>query len=150
MTLSTDRGALQHDVPLSAPVAAILSSVPEIGKKGYLFTISGERPFTAYSDVKRRMDARLEALNKAPIPGWTFHDLRRTAASGMARLGIPVNVIESVLNHRSGQVSGVTAIYNRYAYHAEMRSALDAWAGHVMGLVGDPPASNVTPFRREG
>lgn len=148
-TLPAERSknGLAHDVPLSGPVAAILSDIPQTGSRGYLFTISGQQPFTAYSDVKRRVDARMAALNGGPVPGWTFHDARRTAASGMARLGIAVNVIESVLNHRSGQVSGVAGIYNRYAYQTEMRRALEAWGGHVMGLVGEPAASNVAAIR---
>ena len=50
------------------------------------------------------------------IPHWTFHDLRRTAASGMARLGFAVHVIEAVLNHTGGEISGVTAVYNRHKY----------------------------------
>ena len=58
---------------------------------------------------------------------WRFHDLRRTAASGLARLGFPVHVIEAVLNHRNGQISGVAAVYNRHSYLPEKRRALEAW-----------------------
>jgi integrase len=83
----------------------------------------------------------------ASIPPWTFHDLRRTAASGMARLGIAVNVIEAVLNHTGGEISGVTAVYNRHKYLAEKRLALEAWAAHVSGLVNARAASNVVPLR---
>jgi hypothetical protein len=61
----------------------------------------------------------------------------------MARMGIPVHVIEAVLNHRSGAISGVAAIYNRHSYLPEKRHALEAWAAHVMGLVSGPAASNV-------
>jgi integrase len=65
---------------------------------------------------------------EASIPEWRLHDLRRTAASGMARLGQPVHVVEAVLNHKSGTIRGVAAVYNRYSYFAEKREALEKWA----------------------
>jgi hypothetical protein len=69
------------------------------------------------------------------MPDWWLHDLRRTAASGMARLGIPPHVIERVLNHISGSQSGVAGIYNRYGYLPEKRQALEAWGRYVENLV---------------
>src|SRR4051812_8812744 len=78
------------------------------------------------------------------IEPWRLHDLRRTAASGMARLGIPVHVIEAVLNHRSGQVSGVAAIYNRHRYLPEKRRALKVWAEHIIGLQFNVRAERVS------
>ena len=86
-------------------------------------------------------------VTSADIPHWTFHDLRRTAASGMARLGFPVHVIEAVLNHTGGQISGVAAIYNRHRYLPEKRRALEAWAAHVTGLLDRPAANNVILWR---
>jgi len=77
---------------------------------------------------------------------WTFHDLRRTVASGMARLGVAVHVTEAVLNHKSGSIKGVAAIYNRYDYATEKRSALEAWSRHVFSLFQDK-TTNVVPFR---
>ena len=71
-----------------------------------------------------------EADERAEAPaGWVFHDLRRTSASGMAGLGIPPHVVEAVLNHRSGTIRGVAAVYNRYTYAAEKRAALDRVGG---------------------
>jgi len=58
-------------------------------------------------------------------------------------MGIPVHVIEAVLNHRSGAISGVAAIYNRHSYLPEKRRALEAWAAHVTGLLDRPAANNV-------
>src|SRR3546814_20574027 len=55
----------------------------------------------------------------ATVPRWTIHDLRRTAASGMARLGQPVQVVAAALNHKSGTIKGVAAVYNRYSYADE-------------------------------
>jgi hypothetical protein len=73
-----------------------------------------------------------------PLVAWTLHDLRRSAASGMAGLGTAPHVIEAVLNHRSGVIKGISATYNRFNYAAEKRAALDAWAAHVSNLVGAP------------
>jgi integrase len=81
------------------------------------------------------------------IPHWTFHDLRRTFATGCARLGIGVHVVEAALNHRSGTIKGVAAIYNRYSYDEEKRAALAAWARHIEALVTGAP-DNVVELRR--
>lgn len=72
---------------------------------------------SSFSREKRKIDA------KYPLPHWTVHDLRRTFATIHARIGTPVHVVEALLNHRSGTVSGVAAIYNRYTYLPEMRVA---------------------------
>jgi hypothetical protein len=50
-------------------------------------------------------------------------------------LRVPPHIIEAVLNHKSGIVSGVAAVYNRHAYLDEKREALEAWAGHVAKLI---------------
>src|SRR3546814_18600605 len=85
----------------------------------------------------------------ATVPRWTIHDLRRTAASGMARLGQPVHVVEAALNHKSGTIKGVAAVYNRYSYADEKRTALEAWANFLDDLLADEPAKNVVKLRRQ-
>ena len=67
----------------------------------------------------------------------------------MARMGIALHVIEAVLNHRSGAISGVAAIYNRHSYLPEKRHALEAWAAHVMGLANGPASSTVVGLHSE-
>jgi hypothetical protein len=66
-----------------------------------------------------------------------IHDLRRTAGTGLARLGVQIAVTEKILNHASGTLSGVAAIYNRYDYAQEMRAALERWSETVLGIVGN-------------
>jgi integrase len=149
-----------HDVPLTEAAQAILASVPRMAGSEFVFTTTGTTPISGYSKAKERLDgvmleiARQEAADrgddpeKVTIEPWRLHDLRRTAASGMARLGFPVHVIESVLNHISGQISGVTAIYNRHAYLGEKARALEAWAAHVLQVVGEAQsAGNVVAMR---
>ena len=96
------------------------------------------------SRVKRELDVAVNALSteRSPssgesveIPHWTTHDLRRTATTGMARLGVPPHVADSILNHKSGTVSGVAAVYNRYSYLEERREALEKWESHVSSLI---------------
>ena len=76
-----------------------------------------------------------------PIPPWVLHDLRRTAATGMARLNFPPHVVDKVLNHISGTIRGVAAVYNRFEYLDERRAALEAWGQYVEKLVCPPRAT---------
>ena len=79
---------------------------------------------------------------------WRIHDLRRTAASGMAALGFQPHVIERVLNHVSGAQGGLVSVYQRHEYREERRWASMAWGAHVMQIVSvEAPASNVVPLR---
>jgi integrase len=125
-----------HEVPLSAAAVAILAGLPREGEY-VLSTTGGRRPISGYSKVKARLD------ELAGVTGWRFHDLRRTAGTGLARLGVAVATISRVLNHTEG---GVTKIYNRYGYLDEKRAALNRWAAHVEWLVAPAP-DNVVALR---
>ena len=81
-------------------------------------------------DAGRRGEA-----DKAGIEHFTPHDLRRTAATGMAGLGVAPHVVDRILNHASGTISGVARIYNRHEYLAERQAALLMWARHIEMLV---------------
>jgi integrase len=129
-----------HAIPLSQQAIAILRALPRIaGKQGLVFTTSGETSISGHSRAKDRLDAELPA----DMPEWTLHDLRRTFASGCAKLGIAVHVVEAVLNHRSGTIRGVAAVYNRYDYSIEKRAALEAWGRYVEAIVTGETAQNV-------
>jgi hypothetical protein len=67
---------------------------------------------------------------------WRLHDLRRTVATNMAVMKVPPHIIEAVLNHKTGIVSGVAAVYNRHAYYDEKREALSQWETRVANLLG--------------
>jgi len=128
-----------HVVPLSILALDILTALPRVqSPRNFIFTLNGEKPVQSYSDVKQKLDAAMS--DSSP---WVVHDLRRTCASGMARLGIAPHVVEACLNHKSGTIRGVAAVYNKYSYDAEKRTALDAWARHVEALVSGKPAANV-------
>jgi integrase len=152
---SRSKNGDEHVVPLSSEASAIIKALPRIGGSGLLFTTTGATPvsgFTRASDRLRKLVA--EAANKdrqaveelVVIPAFTLHDLRRTAATGMAGLRFPPHVVEAVLNHRSGTRRGVASVYNRHDHLEEKREALTAWARHVIQLVEGKP-SNVVPLR---
>jgi integrase len=62
------------------------------------------------------------------IRPWTLHDLRRSFASGLQRLGVAPHIVELALNHRSGTFSGVAGIYQRHRYAKEVAEAFAAWS----------------------
>jgi integrase len=83
------------------------------------------------------------------LPGiapWTLHDLRRSAATGMACIGIQPHVVEAILNHQSGSKRGVAGVYNLNTYSAEKAVALQMWAEHLMAAV-EGKAAKVVPLR---
>jgi integrase len=86
-----------------------------------------------WSSYKLSLDARIAA--KGTISPWRLHDLRRTAATRMAELGVLPHIIEAVLNHVSGHKAGVAGIYNRATYQSEKRQALSIWAEHLLAIV---------------
>ena len=99
--------------------------------------------------LRRTAKGRGDDPAEVEAPGrWTMHDLRRTAASGMAGLGIAPHVVEAVLNHKGGSIKGVAAIYNRYNYGTEKRTALEAWGRYVDALVTGAAAENVVEFAK--
>ena len=161
------KNGVAHEVPLSDAALRILGQLPRIeaGRRsaGLVFTTNGSTAVSGFSKAKTAIDAAILAAKReaatqsgndpttvqAPEE-WTFHDLRRTAASGMAGLGFPPHVVEAVLNHKSGTIRGVAAVYNRYSYSAEKRAALDAWARSLDGIVTGAPAVNVVTLATRG
>jgi len=87
-------------------------------------------------------------LLPADMPPWRLHDLRRTCASGLARLGINLPVIEKVLNHSSGSFAGIVGVYQKHSFADEKRQALEAWGSFVTALVEGKPANKVVRLRR--
>jgi integrase len=118
-------------------------------------------PFAGWSKSKATLDkavvdARAEAAAAAgtsptPAAPWSIHDLRRTVATGLQRLGIRLEVTEAVLNHISGSRAGIAGVYQRHEWTTEKRGALDAWAAHVLTIVnGRMASSNVVTLVRAG
>jgi integrase len=129
----------EHLVALSSLALGVLRPLPHYCD--LVFAREPGRPPSSYSTAKHRIDeAMLEAKradvgNADPIPNWTFHDLRRTATTGMARLRVPPHIADRVLNHTAGTIKGVAKTYNRFEYLDERRQALEAWGRFVEGLI---------------
>ncbi|HVI15041.1 MAG TPA: tyrosine-type recombinase/integrase [Pseudolabrys sp.] len=129
-----------HIVPLNAPTRAIIEAQPRrtnaAGRPRDLIFGHGEGPFSGWSNAKEKLDQQITKAAGKPLPHWTPHDLRRTAATMMAEVGVQPHVIEAVLNHVSGHRAGVAGIYNRASYEREKAAALDLWGGRLMTIVG--------------
>jgi integrase len=115
------------ELPLSSQALAVIERQPRRNTTRFLF--SDANGYKGWDQDKIRFDARLG------IAPWRIHDLRRTAATGMAELHVLPHIVEAVLNHQSGHKSGVAGIYNRARYADEMRTALQRWGDHVDGIV---------------
>ena len=154
-----------HNVPLSAPARSLLKSfVPEDAGERYasaqlVFPGIAGSPFAGWSKAKVALDkaimaARAKAVKRggkapAPLPPWNVHDLRRTVATGLQRLGVRLEVTEAVLNHISGSRGGIAGVYQRHDWAAEKRAALDSWGAHVRAVIGGgTAASNIVTLPR--
>jgi integrase len=133
-----------HAVPLSDAAKTILDKFCVDGR-AHVFG-RYDTGFGGWNTAKLELDARIAKTGKA-LPHWTLHDLRRTAATGMAELGVQPHIIEAVLNHASGHKRGVAGIYNRACYDREKREALNLWAEHVLAVV-EGRAAKVLPLKR--
>ncbi|MFH5926570.1 tyrosine-type recombinase/integrase [Roseomonas xinghualingensis] len=131
-------------IPLPPPAVATLRALPrvQVDEEPSPLVFCNARG-TAPSGFGRAVErltsavakARIEAAPDAPpIAPFTLHDLRRTVATGLQRLGVRLEVTEAVLNHVSGSRSGIVGVYQRHGWDREKRTALDAWAGHVETL----------------
>jgi integrase len=129
---------LAHEIPLSAPAIAVLEALPRIGDR-FVLTTSGEAPSSNYAKNKRRLDALLPS----DMLPWRLHDVRRSVASSMARLGVSLPVVEKCLNHISGTFSGIVSVYQKHTFSDEKRAAFDTWGSFVADLVSDRPRQNV-------
>jgi integrase len=141
-----------YDVPLPPLAREIVSAVPVVAGCGFVFSTNAQTPVSGFSKYKARLDAVMLAIAKAErgkdatVQPWRLHDLRRTAATGMAGIGIAPHIVEAALNHVSGAKAGVAGTYNREQYEPEKRAALERWANHVAGLVLGRKAK-VVPLR---
>ena len=152
----TKNGAT-HMVPLSAPARELLRDLlPEHENEAKrvmhqrraigALVLPGAvgTAFAGWSKAKAALDnamlaARAEAAasagtTSAQLVAWSVHDLRRTVATGLQRLGVRLEVTEAVLNHISGSRGGIAGVYQRHDWATEKRAALDAWAGHLLAV----------------
>jgi integrase len=133
---SRSKNRKPHITPLSPLARQQLDTMK--GRGDLIFTTNGRTQVSGFSRMKARLDeamleiARAERGDTATIPGWTLHDLRRTAVTCMSEdLGIREAVIEKTVNHLSGVRGGIAGVYNKAELLPERRIALAAWARFV-------------------
>jgi integrase len=139
-----------HVIPLAATASALIAaSAPAKPTKNAHFvfsTTNGAVAFSGFSKGKNELDKAIAKLRaregRPPMEDWTFHDLRRTARTLLARAGVRDDIAERCLGH---VIKGVEKVYNRYAYLDEKRAAFEALALLVKNIL--QPASNVTALR---
>jgi len=145
-----------HLVPLTPMAIEVLNDLAPSKawkRKGHVFTTTGTTAISGFSKLKLRLDRlmlpilqkmaddRAEALGEQPeiifLTPWRLHDIRRTGTTQMQALGIPIEVTEKVINHKSGETAGIRGVYNLHAYTDEKRRALQAWADFLARLVAE-------------
>jgi integrase len=137
---SRTKNAKEHAVHLSEQSMAVLLRTTVRGP--FVFTVLGSKPFREFSRTKRQID------EFSGVTGWRLHDLRRTCVSGMARIGIPPHVADKILNHQSGTISGVAAVYQRHNFLDERKGALERWGAHIAKIVVDASSDRRNIIRR--
>lgn len=134
-------------IPLSPLAMSVLARVVEAGP--FMLSSRGDKPFTNIGHAKAALDAAITKASGEPLWPWRLHDLRRTVATGLQRLGVRLEVIEAVLGHVSGSRAGIIGIYQRHRFEAEAREALAAWGAHVQRCLADKDRlAIVVPLRR--
>ena len=154
----TKNGAV-HVVPLSEPARALLrellpgdvNEVKRVASEALVLPGAASTPFSGWSKAKAALDRAVAVARGASLAPWSVHDLRRTVATGLQRLGVRLEVTEAVLNHISGSRAGIAGVYQRHDWAAEKRAVLDAWAAHVLAAAeGQSPTGNVVTLARAG
>jgi integrase len=152
----------EHAIPLTDVAVRLIAGLPRIeGKEGFVFTTRGRSSVSGFSNAKDAIDrAILKALKDEAAarggdpaavtgpPPWVVHDIRRTVATNLQKLGVRLEVTEAVLNHVSGSRAGIVGVYQRFEYADEKRQALEAWARRLETIVSGGEASNVVELAK--
>jgi integrase len=141
------KNASAHEVPLSEMAIALFSEAVARSKDKHLVFPSPivGAPIAGHS-VAKALKRSLEGLG---LKNFTAHDLRRTAASRMAKAGIPRLVVDKLLNHVSADRSTIAGVYDRYSYWREKTEAMDVWASALTAILArQDPEHNVIRLRR--
>ena len=139
----------EHQIPLSAPVLAILQAQPrrfnpDGSQRDFVF--GRGQGWQKWSASKAELDARIHTASAEPIADWRLHDCRRVLSTGLHELGVMPHVVAACLGH-AGSHSGVSGVYNWAGFFELRRCALESWAGHVAPLVSGERSPTVVPLR---
>ena len=141
---SRTKNKREHVIPLSDDAIKIIEKLPRNeGKAGFVFSTTGKTPVSGFSKAKHEIDEAIVKIAGEAITPWVLHDVRRSTATNLQKLGIRLEVTEAVLNHVSGSRAGIVGIYQRHDWAVEKRQALDAWANRLKEIVTGEKTANV-------
>ena len=133
-------------IPLSPPAFALLHSLPRFDDGDVVFSFTGKKRFDNVGRAKPRIDKAIADAHGEPLAAWRLHDLHRTVATGLQRLGARLEVIETVLGHVSGSRAGIVGTYQRHRFESEATAALVSWGEHITAKVKSSTEASVLPF----
>jgi integrase len=121
-------------VPLPTMALQMIGKLPRFATGDFLFSaLQGRRPFTAFSKMKERLDAKITKLNDGvELEQWGLHDLRRTMRTRLSALPIEPIVRELMIGHRQ---QGISPVYDVYEYEGEQRDGFEAWCSKLRDIV---------------
>lgn len=131
---------VEHMLPLVPIVTDLLRNVPQIDGHDLLFPANRDGSGNPVSGFSK---ALVTARRLSGVPDFTWHDLRRSCRTHLARLGVPMHIGERILNHSNGGEHPVARVYNVHKYEREMRDALMVWAADLERIVAGEPADIV-------
>ena len=140
MPASRTKAKREHLVPLSDAVTDTLRELPRFGD--YVFTANGHGPYAGQRRLKQILD------RESDVTGWVLHDIRRTFATGLSALRVAPHIRRRCLNHATG--GSLDRVYDRHDFLDEKRAAFDAWANHLLLVVGEKGGPNVMPLPAAG
>jgi integrase len=129
-------------VPLHPLVIADIQAIwpaHECGPNWKLLGAIAGSGLSGFSKIKAKLDELSGTTN------WHIHDLRRSARTGMARLGISTEHAEAALNHISGR-SALVRTYDRHDYQCEIIAALERWQAHIASLLQAQATAEIVPL----
>jgi integrase len=146
-----------HVIPLSEAALDIIKPLPRVESRRFVFSTTGRTPVSGFSKAKAEIDKAIVEIVKqqagdeaSSLPHWTLHDIRRSVATDLQKLGVRLEVTEAVLNHVSGSRGGIVGVYQRHSWADEKRAALDAWARRLEAIVSGASAGNVVELKARG
>jgi integrase len=128
-----------HRVPLSRQAREVIGTRPDsVDAKQLVFPgRDGDNVLNGWGTCKKRLD------KKCGFTDWTLHDLRRTVATNLQKLGVRLEVTEAVLNHVSGSRKGIIGVYQKYTWDVEKVDALQRWGDRVEAIVSGRVTGNI-------
>jgi integrase len=142
-----------NEVPLPPLARTIVADLIGDRTSGFVFLSKTDKtPISGFSKFKKKLDRAMLAFAReddpdAVIKPWQLKDLRRTAVTGMAEIGIEPHIVEAVVNHISGHKAGIAGMYNYATYDKQKRAALERWASYVESIVSERPDKTVVPLK---